>query len=99
LIETTPGVVWTALVVAMCHGMGTKANHAGWSLHHTAVPSPQRNCGLLHVCTRSSQQKAQKENGLVCGLEDPRYLSVTNKGRKDASGWTTDGSRAVTTQW
>ena len=42
-------------------------------------PPPARregNSGLLHVCTRGSQHKAQKENWLV-SVEGHRYLSVT----------------------
>ena len=39
-------------------------------------PSPRRNSGLLHVCTRGSQHKAQKEIWLVSGLQDHGYLSV-----------------------
>ena len=41
------------------------------------METPRRNSGRWHVCTGGKQCKAQKENGLVSGLQDHRYLSVT----------------------
>ena len=42
------------------------------SRRHSLV-APRRNSGLWHVCTSGKQHKAQKENGLVSGLQDHRY--------------------------
>ena len=39
--------------------------------------TPQTKSRLLHVCTRGSEHKVQKENGLVSGLQDQRYRSAT----------------------
>ena len=42
---------------------------------------PRRSSGLLHVCTRGDQHKAQKENWLVSGLSDQRYRSVKREAK------------------
>ena len=71
----------------------------------TAIPSPrlvlssppEELWGIARVYKRQSAQSTER-NWLVSGQKDHRYLSVTNKGRKDASGWNADGSNAVTTQ-
>ena len=47
-----------------------------------ADTTPRRNSELLHVCTRGSQHKAQKEIWLVSGLHDHRYLSVNSETRR-----------------
>ena len=39
----------------------------------------RRKPGLLHVCTRGDQHKAQEENGLVSSLQDQRYFFVHTK--------------------
>ena len=47
---------------------------------------------LLHVRTRGGQHKAQEENGLVSGLQDYRYLSVT---KYETRGWLWRGHQRV----
>ena len=66
----------------------------------TPPPPPRRNSGLCHVCTGGRQYKAQKENGLVSGLYDHRYLSVAEDetrrclwvGHRDAKQWVCSGT-------
>ena len=48
----------------------------GRDSHPRPSHRPRRNAGLLHVCTRGRQHKAQKEIWPVSGLQDHRYLSV-----------------------
>ena len=56
----------------------------------TQQQQPRRNAEVLHVGTRHDQHKAQKENWLVSGLKDHRYLSVTRMRHRGASGQATN---------
>ena len=64
-----------ACITLLCRPPLTKFSF--WRRWSLSSIDPQRNSGLWHVCTGSKQHKAQKENGLVSGLQDHRYLSVT----------------------
>ena len=60
-------------------------------------PTIWRKPGLLHMCTRGEQHKAQEENGLISGLKDYRYLSVMEEcNMKTVGGAQTKGSSSPT---
>ena len=49
-----------------------------------------RNSGLLHVFTRGSQRKAQKENGSSVAYKIRRTFLSQRMGHEDASGQAAD---------
>ena len=59
---------------------------AAKGLESPALQPPRWNAELLHVCTGGRQHKAQKENWLISGLKDHRYLSV-KKDIRMPMGW------------
>ena len=68
-------------------GGGGYGSRVGGLVGGYSPPPPRRKSELLHVCTSGSQHKAQKENGLVSGRKDHRYLSVTEDGTRRCQ-WT-----------
>ena len=70
-----------------------------WNSLTSKYPLPSLSSTLSNTFAMIDFRPAQKENGLVSGLEDHRYLSVTEDGREDASGQASNKCKAVETQW